>query len=61
MIVYALRNSDKEYISMSMGVTKNWFEASKFPESEIEKRIRYIDSQFKLVKFILNEVGEFCC
>lgn len=57
MEVYALRNKSGEYISMdACSVTKSWLKASKFDESQIEERIRYIDSQFKLIKFKIEEV-----
>lgn len=56
MKVYALRNDDGEYISMdACNTTIDWFKASKFPFDDIGKRMRYIDSSFKLVEFEVIE------
>lgn len=58
MFVYALKNSNGQFLSMSGGLTKDWFQASKFPESEIEKRMKYVDGDFKLVTYTVEEVTE---
>lgn len=55
MKVYTIRNEKGEYLSMSMDLTKNWFEASKFPESEVEQRKLYLNDGFKIVEFELVE------
>lgn len=56
MKVYALRNSNGDYISMSGDTTVNWFEASKFPKADVGRRKKYADEQFKLVEFDVAEV-----
>lgn len=57
MKVFALRNDEGYYVSMSGGQTKNWFEASKFPEEDVEKRMKYADEEFKLISFVVQETS----
>lgn len=60
MKIYTLRNNDGEYISTAIGqVTDNWFDALKFPFSDITKNTRYIDPSFKLVEYEVIEVYEY--
>lgn len=56
MKVYALRNKEGQFVSMSGGLTTDWFKASKFPESDIEKRMKYVDDTFELVIYEVQEV-----
>lgn len=58
MIVCTLRNGKGEYISMSGGKTTDWFQASKFPESDVQRRLEYINDEFKLIRFNLREIQE---
>ena len=55
MKVYAIRNNKGEYLSMAMSLTTDWFKASKFPESEIEKRKIWLHDDFKIVEFEVKE------
>lgn len=55
--VYCLRNNNGEYISMSGDLTKDWLKASKFSDLEIERRLKYVDEKFKLVKFEVTEIN----
>lgn len=54
--VHTLKNNDDLFLSMSSGLTSNWFEASKFPEEEVEKRMKYVDDDFKVVTYQLKEL-----
>lgn len=56
MTVHALKNNDELFLSMSSGLTSNWFEASKFPEEEIEQRKKYVDDEFKVISYQLKEL-----
>jgi len=58
MNICTLRNDKGEYVSMSGGKTTDWFQASKFPEEDAEKRLKYIDDEFKLVRFDIWEISE---
>lgn len=55
MYIYCLRNEKGEYISMSGLLTKDWLQASKFGEESIESRLKYVNDDFKLVKFKVEE------
>lgn len=58
MEIYCLRNDKGQYISMSGLLTTDWLEASKFREESIERRMKYVNENFKLVKFEVKEVTE---
>lgn len=58
MRIYALRNDEGEYVSMSGDKTTKWLEASKFDESQVESRLKYINPEFKLVAFEVNEITQ---
>lgn len=58
MIICTLRNAEGEYVSMSGGKTTDWFQASKFPEENAKKRLRYTDEEFELVRFDMWEIQE---
>lgn len=55
MIICTLRNDKGEYVSMSGDKTTDWFQASKFPEEDAKKRLRYVDKEFEIVRFYMWE------
>lgn len=57
MEIYCLRNDKGQYISMSGLLTTNWLEASKFGKESIEKRLKFVNDDFKLAKFEVKEVS----
>lgn len=56
MIIHAMRNEKGEYVSMSGGKTTNWLEASKFDDSQLERRLTYTNPEFQLVSFEVIEI-----
>lgn len=55
--VYALRNSNNEYISNNVGeVTKDLLKAHLFHSEEIMLHMRYVISDYKLVSFRITEI-----
>ena len=55
MKVCVLQNKEGLFLSMSGTLTSDWFLASKFPESEREKRIKYASDEFTVVTYRIEK------
>lgn len=58
MRVYALMNDENKFLSMSGGLTHDWFEASKFPVEQIERRLKFYGEDFFLMEYSVEEVNQ---